>query len=92
MASHRQPGSPLTINQTAHLRALLTLGAASLESSVTLQQLHCADKVMGANAIVMGGLREKGLAFGRNRVSRPLGSRSMHHWLTPEGQEVARAL
>ncbi len=87
----RTAAHPLTANQQGQLLQLLAAGAVSQSYEVTIYQLQTDRRhAMLPNTLVIGALRDKGLAM--SRVRSHAKSQATVYWLSPEGVDRARAL
>lgn len=82
----RNPDRPLTDNQRVQLVALYTSGAMDRESGKAVSQLPQTPAT--ANPLIIGALRDKGLAGSRSRKAG--GHSWTEYWLTEKGRLVAR--
>ena len=80
----RNPARPMTSNQLLQLVALFEAGALSRETGVETGALSFA------NTIVIGALRDRGLAASRS--VRRKGRSWTEYWLTDQGADRARIL
>lgn len=83
----RDPARPLTRNQADQLQALLAAEALDRDSGAPPERLAKAGM---CHPLVIGALRDKGLAESRSRRAK---KRSWtEYWLTPAGALKAREL
>lgn len=82
----RNPDRPLTDNQRLQLMALYTAGAMDRESGVSVDRLP--QRPATANPLVIGALRDKGLAESRSRKAN--GRSWTEYWLTDKGRLLGR--
>lgn len=88
----RDPARPLTANQRQQLIALYEAGAKCRSTAVSIDQLPQGPAT--ANPLIIGALRDKGLALSRCRQAG--GRRWTAYWLTDlgyleAGEQIARA-
>jgi hypothetical protein len=88
----RRDGHPYTVSQREHLLGLLAMGAVSRETGRNIFAPEIkAHFRQGLNPLVVGALRNRGLA--ESRSVRPRGgSATTEYWLTDKGRREAEAL